>query len=126
LQRGTYQISQRIQLLAHEAALLPPARDLTVHEIEEEAKGHERQRRPEVAQRGWRAQAVPHGREDRHDPTESYRLQSRIISICALFKVEVLDKGKGIEGLFPRTVELSYEVCQVQHADQGEMACCLV
>lgn len=35
------QISQRIQFLAHETALLPPARDLAIHKVEEEAEGHE-------------------------------------------------------------------------------------
>lgn len=69
--KETYQISQRIQLLAHKTTLLPPARDFPIHEIEEQAEGHEREGGPEVSQGGGGPEAVPHGREDGHDSTEA-------------------------------------------------------
>lgn len=68
---GTYKISKRIQLLAHQTALLAPSRDLAIHEVEEQAEGHEGQRRPEVAVVGGVAEAVAHGGEDGHDAAEA-------------------------------------------------------
>lgn len=34
---GSYQVGQRVELLSHHTALLAPARDLAIHEVEEEA-----------------------------------------------------------------------------------------
>jgi hypothetical protein len=68
----TYQIGQRVQLLPHHAAFLPPARHLAVHEVEEETKREEGQRGPEIAERRRFAEAVAHRREDGHDATEPW------------------------------------------------------
>jgi hypothetical protein len=55
-----YQIRQGIKLLPHQTALLPPSRDLPVHEIEEQPKRHESQRRPEICMCRWRAETISH------------------------------------------------------------------
>lgn len=68
----TYQVRQAVQLLAHHAALLPPARDLAVHEVEEQAKGQEGQCGVDVAARVVVLEAVPQGGEDGHDAAEAW------------------------------------------------------
>lgn len=68
----TYQVRQTIQLLAHHAALLPPARDLAVHEVEEEAEGQERQGGVDISARVVVLEAVPQGGEDGHDAAEAW------------------------------------------------------
>lgn len=68
----TYEIGQGIQLLAHQTALFPPPRDLAVHEVEEEAKGHEGEGEPH-GRVGLRVpQAVAHGGEDGHEAAEAW------------------------------------------------------
>ena len=66
----THQISKRIQLLAHQTALVPPPCNLAIHEIEEEAKGHEGEGCPYGAKRIWWSQAVAHGGDDGHEAAE--------------------------------------------------------
>lgn len=68
---STDQISQRIQFLAHQAALLPPARDLAVHEVEEEPERHECESEPDGAVGGGWTEAVTHGGEDGHEAAEA-------------------------------------------------------
>jgi len=52
------QVGQAVELLAHETGLAAPARDFAVHEVEEEAEGHEGEGGPEVGMVGGRAEAV--------------------------------------------------------------------
>jgi hypothetical protein len=59
-----YQISERIELLAHERALLSPTSDLAIHKVEEQTKGHEGQSGPEVAEIIGVAHAVAEGGHD--------------------------------------------------------------
>ena len=66
-----YQISKRIEFLAHERALLSPASDLAIHKVEEETKGHEGQGSPEVAEIIGIAHAVAEGGHDRVDTAEA-------------------------------------------------------
>lgn len=70
----TYQIGQRIQLLAHQTALLPPSGDLAVHEIEEEPKGYEGEGEVHVTVGCRGAEAVAHGREDGHEAAEAWQI----------------------------------------------------
>ena len=46
--RRTHQVSETIQLLAEHTRLISPARNLSIQEIEEEAREGENERRPEV------------------------------------------------------------------------------
>lgn len=46
--RQTYQISERVQLLAHQAALLPPASHLSIEKVKEQAERKEGEREPDV------------------------------------------------------------------------------
>lgn len=73
---ATYQIRKTIQFLSHHTALLPPARNLAIHEIEEQAKGQESQGGVHVSERGGIAEAVAQGGEDGHDPAEAYNLRA--------------------------------------------------
>ncbi|KAL9010767.1 MAG: hypothetical protein Q9173_004334 [Seirophora scorigena] len=70
--RRTYEISQGIEFLAHQAALLPPARDLAVHEVEEEAEGHEGESEPHGAVGLGGAKAIPHREKDGHEAAEAW------------------------------------------------------
>lgn len=45
---GAYEVSERVEFLAHETGLLPPARDLAVHEVEEQAERDEAEGEVEV------------------------------------------------------------------------------
>jgi hypothetical protein len=68
----TYQISERIELLAHERGLLPPARYLSVHEVEGQAQGDETECPVEVGVVcGVALDAVAEGGEDGHDAAEA-------------------------------------------------------
>ena len=71
---GTHQIGQRIQLLAHQTALLPPPGHLAVHEIEEEPEGYEGEGEVYVTVRCRGAEAVAHGREDGHEAAEAWQI----------------------------------------------------
>jgi hypothetical protein len=68
---GTYQVSERIQLLAHKAALLSPSRYLAIECVEEETEREEDQGSPDAAVVAWVAETISQGREDRHDTTEA-------------------------------------------------------
>ncbi|KAI4210193.1 MAG: hypothetical protein LQ351_006947 [Letrouitia transgressa] len=96
----TNQISQRVQLLTHQTALLPPPRNFSVHEIEEEAKGHEREGCPywAVCIRG--SEAVAHGREDRHEAAEACQKGGR--------------KGKSVKGV----IGMIHKAYTVQFCDE--------
>lgn len=69
--RRAYEISQGIEFLAHQAALLPPARDLAVHEVEEEAERHEGESEPHGAMGLGGAKAIPHRGKDGHEAAEA-------------------------------------------------------
>lgn len=45
---STYQVGERVQFLAHKTGLLPPPRDLAVHEVKEQAEWHKAKRPVEV------------------------------------------------------------------------------
>lgn len=40
MEKKTYQICERVKLLAHQTALLAPPRDLAIKEVEEQAQWH--------------------------------------------------------------------------------------
>lgn len=65
--------------MAHETALLPPARDLAVESIEEEAKGQEVKSKPDVSM-GSRVdiEAVAQRGEDGHDAAEAFFILSAV------------------------------------------------
>jgi len=44
----TYQVSKRIQLLAHETSPLPPPRNFSIHKVEEQTERYEAQRKVEI------------------------------------------------------------------------------
>jgi hypothetical protein len=88
-----YQIGERVQLLPHHAALLPPARDLAVEEVEEEAKGQEAERRPQVAVLCWVAEAVAHRGEEGEDAAEACRGEN--ISRQLLLSSHARKSGQG-------------------------------
>lgn len=67
----TYEISQGVEFLPHETALLPPPRDFAVHEVEEEAEGHEGEGEPHGGVGGGGTEAVAHGGEDGHETAEA-------------------------------------------------------
>jgi len=68
----TYQISERIKLLAHQRSLLPPPRDLAIHKVEEETERDEAEREVEVGVVGRVGlDAVAEGGEDGHDAAEA-------------------------------------------------------
>lgn len=85
----TYQISERIKLLTHQATLLPPPRDLAIEEIKEQAERHERQRRPHVAQLARRARHVSHGREDGQDAAQAVELGDQVREVQCADEAEV-------------------------------------
>jgi hypothetical protein len=60
-EKKTYQISQRVQFLAHQTTLLPPSRNLPIHKVKEQAERHERQRSPEISVVIRLAETIPHG-----------------------------------------------------------------
>jgi hypothetical protein len=66
-----YQVGEGIQLLAHHAALFPPARHLAVEKVEEETKGQKEERRPQVAVLCRVAEAVAHRGEEGEDAAEA-------------------------------------------------------
>lgn len=47
--RKTHQIGQRVEFLAHQARLISPPSNLPIHEVEEQAKWYEGQRRVQIA-----------------------------------------------------------------------------
>ena len=59
---GTHQISQTVQLLPEHAALLPPARDLAVHEVEDQPRKGKPERGPQVV--GVIGQQITRGGEN--------------------------------------------------------------
>lgn len=72
-ERGTYQIRERIELLAHQTRLLAPPRYLAVHEVEEQAERDEEEGQVQVHVVGRvRLDAVPQRREDGHDAAEAW------------------------------------------------------
>lgn len=87
--KKTYQVSQRIQLLPHHAALLAPARDAAVHEVEEQAGGQEGEGEVEVSLVGGVAEAVPQRREDGHDAAEAVELRDVVGHVQRLEQREV-------------------------------------
>lgn len=76
----TYQIRQRVQLLAHHTALLPPTRYLAIHEIEEQAEGEEGKRVVEVSLVGGVAKAVPQRGEEGENTAKTWK-SSKSVSI---------------------------------------------
>lgn len=74
----TYQISQRVQLLAHHAALLPPTGHLAIHEIEKQTEGKERKRVVEVALVGGVAKAVTQRGEEGENTAEAWESCTRV------------------------------------------------
>lgn len=87
--KQTYQIRQRIKLLPHQAALVPPSRDLAIEEIEEQPKRHERQRHPYVGRLVRRAHAVAHRGEDGHDAAEAVHERDEISEVVGAYHAEV-------------------------------------
>lgn len=81
-----YQIRERVQLLTHETALLPPSRNLSVKEVEEQAEWHECKRNPEVARVLRRAQAVPHGELYAHDAAEAVHEGDQIREVIGAYE----------------------------------------
>lgn len=69
---ATHQISERVKLLPHQAALLPPPRDLAVKGVEEEAEREEHERHPQMVDLIRIAERVVQRREDGHDAAETY------------------------------------------------------
>lgn len=69
----THQIREGIQLLAHQATLLPPPRHPPVHEVEEQAKGQEGEREVQQRSVGGVAEAVAEGREDGEDAAKAWK-----------------------------------------------------
>lgn len=68
-----YEISQRVEFLTHQAGFAPPARDLAVHEVEEETEGNEAEGPVEVrVVVGVVLDAVAEGGEDGHDAAETF------------------------------------------------------
>jgi hypothetical protein len=73
----TYQVSKRIQFLAHERRLLPPSRNLAIHEVESETKGNEAEGQVQVGVVGGVGlDAVAERGEDGHDAAEACTLVS--------------------------------------------------
>ena len=68
----TYQVSKRIQLLAHEAALLPPPRNFSVEKVKKQSKGQEPQRDPNHSVLRGIAEAVAQRGEDGHGSATAY------------------------------------------------------
>lgn len=67
-----YQVSERVELLAHETALAPPARDLAIEGVEEEAKGQEGQSPPNIVDLvRVVAEGVSKGRDYGHDAAKA-------------------------------------------------------
>jgi hypothetical protein len=90
IKKATYQISQRIQLLTHKTRLLPPARDLAVHEVEEQAQRDEAQRPVQVRVVVHVVlRAVPQRREHRHDAAEAVQLRDEIRQVQRAHQREV-------------------------------------
>jgi hypothetical protein len=69
---NTYQVSKRIQLLAHKAALLPPPRDFSIEKVKKEAKRQEPKCDPNHSVRRRIAEAVAQRREDGHGAAKAY------------------------------------------------------
>ena len=67
----SYQVGERIKLLAHKRALLSPASDLAIHKVEEQTEGHEGQGSPEVTKIVGVAHAVAERGHDRVDTAEA-------------------------------------------------------
>lgn len=78
--KGAYQVSERVEFLAHETGLLPPARDLPVHEVEEQAERDKAEGEVEVGVVVWVVlDAVAERGEDGHDAAEACSL----LSMCS-------------------------------------------
>ncbi len=67
-----HQVGEGVELLAHHAALLSPARYRAVEGVKEEAEGQEGERRPQVAVLCWVAEAVAHRGEEGEDAAEAW------------------------------------------------------
>lgn len=81
---GTYEISERVQLLAHQTRLLPPPRYLAVHEVEEQAQRYEAEGEVQVGVVVRVVlEAVAERRHDRHDAAEAC---NAIVSASALLQ----------------------------------------
>jgi hypothetical protein len=109
---NTHQISERVQLLSHERALLSPAGNLAVHEVKEHAEWHKGQGSPEVAEIVRVAHAVAERGEDRVDTTE------------ACIEESVIEQGderskKGRSGIL--TVQEGDEVGEMHCANHGKV-----
>ena len=74
---NTYQIRQTIQLLPHQAALVPPPSYLAVHEIKEQPERHESQSGPHVTVGVGGTEAVPHRAKYGHEAAKTCRDRSR-------------------------------------------------
>ena len=107
--RLAYQIGERVELLPHHAALFPPARDLAVEEVEEEAEGEEEEGRVEVAVFCRVAETVAHRGEEGEDAAEAWRVWSLSAGCFFSFPSSLIDvSGRG-GGLL--TVQLSNKIC---------------
>lgn len=67
----SYQVGERIKLLAHKRALLSPASDLAIHKVEEQTEGHEGQGSPKVSEIVGVTHAVAERGHDRVDTAEA-------------------------------------------------------
>lgn len=114
---GTYQVCERVQLLSHETALLPPPRNLAVKSIKEEAKRQETQRQPEMTERVGVAQAIAQGGEYRHDAAEAW---SRVPTSKRGSYTATVGRRRRSVGV--RTVEERDEVGEVHGAHEREVA----
>ena len=96
----TYQIRQRIQLLPHQTALLPPPRHHTIKEVEEHAQRHEGEGEPEAAGVAG-VDAVAHGGGDGHEAAEAVHERDEVGQVVRADEGEVPGVG-GVEedGLF--------------------------
>lgn len=92
-QEHSYQVRKTIQLLAHQAALLAPARDLAIEKVEKEAKGQECEGAVEVAEGGRIAKEVAHRGEDGHDAAEAIELRDEVGQVQGADEREVADLG---------------------------------
>jgi len=75
----THRISQGIKFLTHKTGLFSPSCYLSIHKVEEEAKRHKDQCRPDVCMAGGRgSQTVVQGGEDGHDTAEAVHFGDEI------------------------------------------------
>ena len=90
------QVGEGVEFLAHEGGLLAPARDLAVHEVEEQAQGDEAQRPVEVGVVvGVVLGAVAEGGEDGNYAAEAWGAGLVCMHVCVCACVWI---GRGGEG----------------------------